>query len=153
MTYASSTPTTTPTLAEPEAILTGENIQDVNRRLFLRLAGSTSALVFFLAVFGQKSAKAAFFGSVPGPGTVALKDSNGDTIDPAAAQPTDGYEISEVDDTAADVYYGFVHKSGAWYITKETSAGAYRYAKGASNFAVSWALRATLTYDYFDNVF
>jgi len=131
----------------------GPNISDDNRRLFLKLVGSTGLSVFFMAVFGKKSAQAAFFGSVPGPGTGAVKNSAGDTIDPAELQPTDGYEISEVDDGAIPSYYGFVHKTGAWYITKEDATGGYRYAKGASAFSTSWTGRAGLSYDYFDNVF
>jgi len=104
-------------------------------------------------VFGQKSAQAAFFGSVPGPGTVSVKNIAGDTIDPAEKLPTDGYTITEVDDSGTDSYYGFVDKTGAWYITKEFATGAYRYAKGATGFTTNWGNRTSLTYDYFDNVF
>ena len=132
---------------------TQAGISDDNLRLFLKLVGSTGLSIFFMAVFGKKSAQAAFFGSVPGPGTVAVKNSEGVTIDPAEAQPTDGYTISEIDDTGNTSYYGFVHKNGAWYITQETNTGAYRYAKGANSFATNWTGRTLLSYDYFDNVF
>lgn len=128
-------------------------ISDDNRRLFLKLVGSTSLSIFFMAVLGKGSAKAAFFGSMPGPGTVGIKDSSGTPIDPAEKQSTDGYEISEVDDSTTPSYYGFVHKTGAWYITKEDSTGGYRYAKGASAFSTNWTDRTTLSYDYFDSVF
>lgn len=128
-------------------------VSDDNRRLFLKLVGSTSLSIFFMAVMGKGSAKAAFFGSMPGPGTIAIKDSSGTPIDPAEKQPTDGYTITEVDDSTTPSYYGFVHKTGAWYITKEDSAGAYRYAKGASSFSTNWTGRALLSYDYFDAVF
>ena len=130
-----------------------KGISDDNRRLFLKLVGSTSLSIFFMAVLGNKSASAAFFGSMPGPGTVAIKDSTGTPIDPAIIQPTDGYTITEVDDSDTTSYYGFVHKTGAWYITKEDAAGSYRYAKGASSFSTSWTGRTLLSYDYFDNVF
>jgi hypothetical protein len=91
---------------------------------------------------------------MPGPGTIAIKNSDGDTIDPAEKQPTDGYTITEVDDSSPTAsYYGFVHKNGAWYITKEDAAGSYRYAKGASLFSTGWTGRTGLSYDYFDNVF
>lgn len=140
------------TILEGQA-LEPNSISDDNRRLFLKLIGSTSLSILFMAVIGKGSAKAAFFGSVPGPGTVSIKDSTGTAIDPAILQPTDGFEISEVDDSGTTSYYGFVHKTGAWYITKEDSAGAFRYAKGASDFATGWSDRTTLTYDYFDNVF
>jgi len=129
-------------------------ISDDNRRLFLKLVGSTSLSILFMAVLGKGSAKAAFFGSMPGPGTIAIKNSDGDTIDPAEKQPTDGYTITEVDDSSPTAsYYGFVHKTGAWYITKEDAAGSYRYAKGASLFSTGWTGRTGLSYDYFDNVF
>lgn len=139
--------------AESGEVITDPTVSDSNRRLFLRLAGSSGIAIFLLAVFGKKSAQAAFFGSVPGPGTVAVKNIAGATIDPAEKQSTDGYEISEVDDASTPAYYGFVHQTGAWYITKEDSSGGYRYAKGASDFATSWTGRAALSYDYFDNVF
>ncbi len=142
---------------QPEIAIEGEvmpqGISDDNRRLFLKLVGSTSLSILFMAVLGKDTAKAAFFGSVPGPGTVSVKDSTGATIDPAEKQSTDGYEISQVDDSTTPAYYGFVHKTGAWYITKEDATGAYRYAKGAVDFATSWTSRAGLTYDYFDAIF
>ena len=128
-------------------------VSDDSRRLFLKLVGSTSLSVFFMAVLGKKTASAAFFGSVPGPGTVAIKDTSGVAIDPAEKQPTDGYTITEIDDSDSTSYYGFVHKTGAWYITKEDASGSYRYAKGASNFATNWTGRALLSYGYFDAVF
>jgi hypothetical protein len=136
-----------------EGVPLDPTISDDNRRLFLKLVGSTSLSIFFMAIMGKGSAKAAFFGSMPGPGTVAIKDSSGTPIDPAILQPTDGFEISQVDDSVTPSYYGFVHKTGAWYITKEDATGAYRYAKGASDFATSWTGRTSLSYDYFDAVF
>ncbi len=152
--FAASLPSLSTTALEPaEEGTPMPGIDDGNRRLFLKLVGSTGLSVVIMAMFGQKTAKAAFFGSVPGPGTVAIKDSSGTAIDPAEKQPTDGYTITEVEDGDTISYYGFIHKTGAWYITKETSAGAYRYAKGASDFSTSWTNRASLSYDYFDNVF
>lgn len=124
---------------------------DLNRRTFLRLIGSAGVSVFLLSIFTGK-ADAAFFGSVPGPGTVGVKDASGNLIDPAEKKPTDGYNISQVDD-ATPSYYGYVEKGGAWYIVKEDATGAYRYAKGSSNFSTSWTGRAALSYDYFNAVF
>lgn len=145
------------TTSDSEPALVGEvmpaGVSDDNRRVFLKLIGSTGLSLIFMAVLGKKSAQAAFFGSVPGPGTVAVKNIAGDVIDPAEKQSTDGYEISEVDDSGAISYYGFVHKTGAWYITKEDATGGYRYAKGPSAFSTGWTGRAGLTYDYFDAVF
>ncbi len=125
---------------------------DMDRRTFIKLIGSAGLSLFFFSVFTKK-AEAAFFGSVPGPGTVAIKDTAGTQIDPAQNHPTDGYKIAQLDDSTP-AYYGFLNKTGAWFIMKEDSTtGDYRYAKGASGFSTNWTDRASLTYDYFDSVF
>ena len=136
---------------DPE-IITDPNIADVNRRLFLKLVGGAGLSVFMMSIFTDR-AHAAFFGSMPVPGAMTIKDSTGVAIDPAEKQPTDGYEISELDDATTPAYYGFVHKTGAWYISREDENGSYRYAKGTSDFPTAWTNRAAHTYDYFDNVF
>jgi len=125
---------------------------DNDRRVFLKLIATAGAGLFMMSIFTKKT-HAAFFGSVPGPGTVALKDTTGTQIDPAVKQPTDGYRISEIDDSSSPAYYGFVDKTGAWFIMKEESSGAYRYAKGSSGFSTGWSSRTSLTYGYFDEVF
>lgn len=127
-------------------------IADNDKRLFLKLIGSAGFSLLFMAMFTKK-AQAAFFGSVPGPGTVAIKNSAGVQIDPAEAHPTDGYEITEIDDTSSPAYYGFLKKNGYWYIMKEDSTGAYRYSKGTTAFTTNWTNRASLTYDYFNSIF
>ncbi len=124
---------------------------DENRRTFIKLIGSAGLSLLIFSLFTKK-AHAAFFGSVPGPGTVALKDTTGAQVDPAIKSPTDGYKISQIDD-ASPAYYGFVNKAGAWFILKEDSSGNYRYTKGASNFSTNWTNRASLTYDYFNIIF
>lgn len=124
---------------------------DIDRRMFIKLIGSAGISIFLLSLFTKK-AQAAFFGSVPGPGTVALKDSSGNQIDPAEKQPTDGYRIAQVEDGTTS-YYGFINKDGGWYILQENASGDYRYIKGASSFSTNWTNRASLTYDYFDNIF
>lgn len=130
-----------------------KSIVDLDRRKFLKLIGGTSLGFAVLSLVMPHKASAAFFGSVPGPGTVALKDSSGNQIDPSERSPTDGYNISEIDDAALPSYYGFVDKDGRWYISKEDSAGSYRYTKGASDFATNWTDRTSLTYNYFDVIF
>lgn len=68
--------------------------------------------------------------------------------------PLTKYKISDNDSTSDPKYYGFIAIDGSWYIMKETtSAGTYRYAKGASSYTTNWTGRAGLTYDYFDVVF
>ena len=128
---------------------------DVDRRMFLKLIGSAGLSVFLLSIFTKK-AQGAFFGSVPGPGTVSLKDIAGAKIDPAEKHPTDGYKITEIDDAGSDAYTGFIKKGGAWYIIKEIGSGSdasYRYTKGASDFTTNWTNRTSLSYGYFDSVF
>lgn len=128
------------------------SIADNDKRLFLKLVGSAGFSLLFMAMFTKK-AQAAFFGSVPGPGTVAIKNTAGIQIDPSQEHPTDGYEITEIDDTSSPSYYGFLKKNGYWYIMKEDSTGAYRYSKGTTSFTTNWANRASLTYDYFNSIF
>lgn len=144
-----------PKFDEPPVVLEATPLQnkfDLDRRAFVKLIGSAGISVFIFAMF-TKRAEAAFFGSVPGPGTVSLKDSAGNKIDPAEKHPTDGYRVSEIDDSTSTAYYGFINKSGAWFIQREDSAGAHRYTKGASSFSTNWTNRASLTYDYFDTIF
>ncbi|MBI4099374.1 hypothetical protein HY440_00025 [Candidatus Microgenomates bacterium] len=126
---------------------------DMDRRMFLKLIGSAGLTLFMFSVFTKK-AEAAFFGSVPGPGTVALKDTTGALVDPAIKQPTDGYKITEIDDSTP-AYYGFVNKDGAWFIMKEDSTATpyYSYTKGDTSFSTNWTGRAGLTYGYFDAIF
>ena len=124
---------------------------DQDRRAFLKIIGSAGLSLFMMAIFTKK-AEAAFFGSVPGPGTVAIKDASGQLINPAEKQPTDGYKISRIDDSTPS-YYGFTNKDGAWFIMKEDSNGNYTYATGSSNFSSNWANRASLTYGEFFDVF
>jgi hypothetical protein len=124
---------------------------DFDRRTFIKLIGSAGVSVFLLSIF-TKRAEAAFFGSVPGPGTVSLKDTSGTQIDPAEKTPTDGYNISQLDDSSP-AYYGYTDKDGNWYIIKEDSDGNYRYANGSSSFSTNWTNRASLSYGYFEDTF
>lgn len=128
---------------------------DPERRKFLKLIGAAGGSLFLMTIF-TRNAEASFFGSMPGPGSISVKNSAGSLIDPAEKKPTDGYNITEIDDTGADTYYGFVNKDGAWYIQKELSTGAYRYVKGSSDFTnvtTGWPNRTSLTYGYFNDVF
>jgi len=151
-------------LPEKQTIEEGRFIPgfDFDRRMFLKLIGSAGLSVFFFSLFTKK-AEAAFFGSVPGPGTVSLKDTSGTKIDPAVKQPTDGYRINQLDDTSSATYsyFGFTNKDGDWFIMRETTSGAnvgdYRYYKKKTadgSFSTEWPNRATLSpYDYFDVIF
>lgn len=131
-------------------LISSKSRLDADRRMFIKLIGSAGLTVFFFSIFTRK-AQAAFFGSVPGPGTISIKDSTGSVVDPAVKQPTDGYQISQIDDSTP-AYYGFVNKDGLWYIMQENN-GTYLYTKGASSFSTNWTNRAALSYDYFNTVF
>lgn len=128
---------------------------DMDRRAFLKIIGSAGITIFLFSLFTKK-AEAAFFGSVPGPGTVAIKDSTGTVIDPAKHHPTDGYKISGIDDSSP-AYYGFVNKDGDWFIMKEEADGDYLYHKRVTptedTFDVEWPNRGGFLYDYFDTIF
>lgn len=120
----------------------------IDRRKLLRLFAGTSLGLLVLYLFNPKKANAAFFGSIPGPGTVAIKDSLGAVVDPAVKNPTDGYGISGVDESAATHYYGFVHYNNIdWYILKETSGGEYTYASKVNNtnstYSDAWSNKGT----------
>ena len=62
------------------------------------------------------------------------------------------YVLSGGDDT--NRIYGYINKKGAWYIQKYDSSNfTYKYVKGASDFSTNWTNRASLTYDFFNEVF
>jgi len=126
---------------DPEVIKLKKEGVDIDRRTFLKLIGSAGVSLFLFSLF-TKRAEAAFFGSVPGPGTVSIKDAAGNKINPAERHPTDGYKISEVDDSIP-AYYGFLNKDGAWYIMKETDTGSYLYVRGDTDFSGNWATHGT----------
>lgn len=133
-------------------------ISDRDRRLFLKLIGSTGLSLFFMSMV-SKEAQATFFGSMPGPGTISLKDASGNKINPAEKHPTDGYSIAHIDDTSDPnyAYYGFTNKDGAWYIQRETltgvNTGAYLYYAGGSDFTTGWSGKGGLGYDDFEDIF
>lgn len=124
---------------------------DIDRRAFIKLIGSAGMSLFLLSIFTKK-AQGAFFGSVPGPGTVAVKNIAGDKIDPAIKHPTDGYRIADLDDSSPS-YYGFTDLDGNWFIIKEDTDGSYKYVRGASGYTGNWTGRGGLSYDYYDVVF
>jgi hypothetical protein len=132
---------------------------DLDRRRFLKILGGTGISVFLMSLLNPRQAGAAFFGSVPGPGTVALKNASGVKINPAEKQATDGYKISKIDDISSNTYayYGFVNQGGAWYIQRETVSGVntgdFQYYKGDTDFSTSWGSRDGFTYDDFEDIF
>ena len=145
-----------------EPIHEEERVTEPNRRAFLKRAGGLGLGLLVYSLLNPRNAGAAFFGSVPGPGTVAIKDTNDVVIDPAEKYPTSGYGITEIDDAGAAFYYGFVEKTGKWYILKESDTTgdlSYVYATpdnnpGVVDFTTAWTNHATtLTYNRFDTAF
>lgn len=135
-----------------------DRVSDPHRRNFLKKAGGIGLGLLAYSLLNPKSVGAAFFGSVPGPGTVSIKDTTDTKIDPAIKgyqSITTHYGISEIDDDDP-AYYGFVNKAGNWYILQEDATAedsSYRYVKGDDDFATNWTGRAGQTYEYFNEVF
>lgn len=128
-----------------------EVVREKDRRDFLKILASAGLGVALTGLINPQKAGAAFFGSVPGPGTISVKDTTGTRIDPAIKSPTDGYGIMNTDESSYPYYYGFVNKDGAWYIVKAASDGSFTYAKGASGY--NWSARAGQTYASYDSTF
>jgi hypothetical protein len=131
-----------------------EKVSDVNKRAFLNLVFSAGIAFFIYSIF-NKRAELSFLGKAEGTGTVALQDTTGKKIDPAQDQPTDGYQISDIDDINTDfIYYGYTKLDGSWYIAKhDVENGAFRYIRGRSNFPDNWNNRSRLSYNYFHAAF
>ena len=70
-------------------------------------------------------------------------------------EPLPGYQIAE-QDMGSTKYYGYLRKDSYWYIMRITRVGrvlSYRFVKGTSGLPAKFVARATLDYDYFDEVF
>jgi len=80
-----------------EPIAEEEAVKDPQLRQFLRVVGVTGVGLFLLSLLNPKKVGAAFFGSVPGPGTVALKDTSDTKINPATSDnQTNGSQITNL---------------------------------------------------------
>lgn len=62
------------------------------------------------------------------------------------------YKAADLDEAGATKYYGFLSRSGAWYIMRSNDV-AYRYTRGSSDYVTNWTNRESLTYDYINVVF
>ncbi len=77
-------------------------------------------------------------------------DANGNIKVASSGLPTNIYTLSDIDPSG---YYGYVDKNANWYI-QQTTTTTIRYIKGTSGgYLTNWGNRATLTYDYFYNIF
>ncbi|HUV42451.1 MAG TPA: hypothetical protein VMY36_00925 [Patescibacteria group bacterium] len=126
-------------------------IVDLDKRAFLKLAAGAGISYFIYSILARKT-EGLLIGGAPDSGVMALKAPTGETIHPAETQPTDGYQIVEIDESEIS-YFGFIDTKGNWFIMKEGGAGSFRYTKGQSNFPNSWNIRENLKYDYYDRVF
>lgn len=129
----------------------GASIKDFDKRTFLKLIGAAGVSFFLYTILARRSD--VFFGKAIQSGPIALEDASGKKIDPSEKHPTDGYRISEIDDSEL-TFYGFINKLGAWFIMKEDpDSGSFRYIKGDVDFSGNWSSRKRQKYDYYHNVF
>lgn len=128
------------------------DIVDIDKRAFLKLIGAAGLSFFLFSLFSRR-AESLFLGRAADSGVTLLKNPEGKEIYPAEQQPTDGYQISEIDDDII-AYYGFTNKEGQWIIMKQdANDNSFRYVKGSDGFPNNWGNRKNLTYEYFYNIF
>lgn len=66
------------------------------------------------------------------------------------------YEVSDEDISGTTEYYGYVNADGSWIIQKidrASNPSTLRYVGGVNSYSTSWANRASLSYDYYYNLF
>lgn len=116
---------------------------DNDRRNFLKLLGSAGLLALVYGLFAKRT-------DILFPETA--QDRSRASSEPTVLSPTAGYLVTEIDD-AEIAHFGFTNKLGAWYIMKQNTDNSYRYVRGDRDFSSNWANRASLKYDYFEEVF
>jgi hypothetical protein len=124
---------------------------DLDRRDFLKMIGTAGISIFLYNLVFRRDALPLFGGSTSS-NPLALKNAQGEVINPAERSPTQGYYISQIDDSPTG-YFGFINNLGQWFIMRQDPNNAYRYTRGDKDFTSNWEARAKLAYDYFDNVF
>lgn len=126
------------------------SILDIDKRTFLKLIGATGISFLIFSIFAKRT-DIPFIGKIMNSG--AQPANTLVQASPTQGQPTDGYQITEIDEDV-DTYYGFTNHDGAWYIMKQDNdTGSFRYSRGSSGFSDSWGKRSKLTYDYYYNLF
>jgi len=119
-------------------------VADVEKRAFLKVIGAAGISFILFSLFNRR-ADILFPNRTTGRSEPALPE--------PVRQPLEGYQISEIDDSAI-AYYGFINKSAGWIIMREdTDNGSFRYSKGDSEFSNNWAKREQLKYDYFNSLY
>ncbi|MDO8487702.1 MAG: hypothetical protein Q7S31_00110 [bacterium] len=125
---------------------------DGERRDFLKLIGTAGVSIFLYNLLFRRDAAPLFGSSSASTTPLALQNAQGEVINPAERSPTQGYYISQIDDSTVS-YFGFINNLGQWFIMRQDTDNSYRYTRGDKNFTTNWAKRIKLTYDSFDNVF
>jgi len=125
---------------------------DADRRDFLKLIGTAGVSIFLYNLLLRRNTNPLFASSTDQTGPLALKNAQGDVINPAEKSPTQGYYISQIDDSPI-AYFGFINNLGQWFIMRQDTDNSYRYVRGDKDFTTAWSNRAKLTYDFFHNVF
>lgn len=83
---------------------------------------------------------------------VGILDAEGNLI--SIGSVLDNYVVSDIDEAGSTKYYGYVNRAGAWYVMEyDTAAGTLRFSAGDESYPANWTGRASLSYDYFYNVF
>lgn len=127
-------------------------VDDIDKRTFLKLMGATGISFFLLSIFGRRVESLMFGGQNLTQTPAFTGNSEVDKPNPTAS-PTDGYNISEIDDNIIS-YYGFIKGDDSWFIMRgDTNTGSFRYIKGKSDLPANWQNRENLKYDYFSKVF
>ncbi len=128
-------------------------ISDSDKRMFLKLIGSTGIFLFFYSILNKRIGSLLFNDMATPSRNLALGNAVPADIKPDEDQIKEQYRIAEVDDSVV-AYFGYINKDGGWYIMKaDTENGSFRYAKGDFDFAVHWQNRQNLQYNYFHLVF
>jgi len=127
------------------------DVVDIDKRTFLKFVGAAGISFFLFSILGRRVDSLLFGRNV----NTALTGVGNTGGGPVASQrnPTEGYRISEIDDSEYG-FYGFINEEGAWFIMKEdVETGSFRYAKGEANFSTNWKGRHELEYVYFHELF
>lgn len=127
---------------------------DQTRRDFLKMIGAAGISLFAYNLLFRRDGGSFLSSFSPNtkPDPLALKNAQGDIINPAEKSPTEGYSISQIDDSPTS-YFGFINNLGQWFIMRQDTDNSYRYSRGDKDFNANWPNRAKLDYDYFDNIF
>lgn len=144
-------------------------VEDENLRVFLKTLGGVGLGVLLSSLLNPKQAGAAFFGSIPGPGTVALKDTSDNKINPAREDGNlediknalTAYGTNDIDEyDSTTTYVGKEDKDGNWVIQKiDTSSGVeITYATQTNNpetetYLTAWTNRTSLNYSPYHEAF